>query len=82
MENCKGGSHIRPRGVEDADPYKPKSRTVGSAYVRTAAFPQETICLTREQSFVDFLHFIFIVCQIEENIPVQFPFDIPEYRTF
>ena len=34
------------------------------------------------QSFVDFLHFIFIVCQIEENIPVQFPFDIPEYRTF
>ena len=48
MENCKGGLHIRPRGVEDADPYKPKSRTVGSAYVRTAAFPQETICLTRE----------------------------------
>lgn len=48
MENCKGGLHIRPRGVEDADPYKPKGRTVGSADVRTAAFPQETICLTRE----------------------------------
>ena len=28
MENCKGGLHIRPWGVEDADPYKPKSRTV------------------------------------------------------
>ena len=48
MENCKGGLHIRPRGVEDAAPYKPKGRTVGSAYVRTAAFPQDTICLTRE----------------------------------
>lgn len=48
MENCKGGLHIRPRSVEDAAPYKPKGRTVGSAYVRTAAFPQETICLTRE----------------------------------
>ena len=22
MENCKGGSHIRPRGVEDAAPCK------------------------------------------------------------
>ena len=21
MENCKGGLHIRPRGVEDAAPY-------------------------------------------------------------
>lgn len=21
MEKCKGGLHIRPRGVEDADPY-------------------------------------------------------------
>ncbi len=48
MENCKGGSHIRPRGVEDAAPYKPKGRTVGSADVRTAGFPQEPICLTRE----------------------------------
>ena len=48
MEKCKGGLHIRPRGVEDADPCKPKSRTVGSADVRTAAFPQEPICLTRE----------------------------------
>ena len=48
MENCKGGLHIRPRGVEDAAPYKPKGRIVGPAYVRTAAFPQETICLTRE----------------------------------
>ena len=36
MENCKGGLHIRPRGVEDAAPYKPKGRTVGSADVRTA----------------------------------------------
>ena len=48
MENCKGGSHIRPRGVEDAAPYKPKGRTVGSADVRPAAFPQEPICLMRE----------------------------------
>ena len=48
MENCRGGLHIRPRGVEDAAPYKPKGRTVGSADVRTAAFPQEPICLTRE----------------------------------
>ena len=48
MEKCKGGSHIRPRGVEDAAPYKPKGRTVGPADVRPAAFPQEPICLTRE----------------------------------
>ena len=48
MENCRGGLHIRPRGVEDAAPYKPKGRTVGSADVRTAGFPQEPICLTRE----------------------------------
>ena len=24
MEKCKGGLHIRPRGVEDAAPYKRK----------------------------------------------------------
>ena len=48
MENCKGGLHIRPRGVEDAAPYKPKGRTVGSADERPAAFPQEPNCLTRE----------------------------------
>ncbi len=36
MENCKGGLHIRPRGVEDAAPPKPKGRTIGSADVRTA----------------------------------------------
>ena len=48
MENCRGGLHIRPRGVEDAAPYKPKGRTVGSADVRTAGFPQEPICLTHE----------------------------------
>ena len=24
MEKCKGGLHIRPRGVEDAAPYKLK----------------------------------------------------------
>ena len=35
MENCRGGLHIRPRGVEDAAPYKPKGRTAGSADVRT-----------------------------------------------
>ena len=40
MEKCKGGLHIRPRGVKDADPYKPKRRSVGSAVVRTGAFPQ------------------------------------------
>ena len=48
MENCKGGLHIRPRGVEDAAPYKPKGRTVGATDVRPAAFPQEPICLTRD----------------------------------
>ena len=48
MENCKGGLHIRPRGVEDAAPCKPKGRIAGSADVRPAAFPQEPICLTRE----------------------------------
>jgi len=48
MENCKGGLHIRSRGVEDAALYKPKGRTVGSVDVRPAAFPQEPICLTRE----------------------------------
>ena len=48
MENFKGGLHIRPRGVEDAAPYKPKGRTVESAYVWTAGFPQEPICLTRD----------------------------------
>ena len=48
MENCRGGLHIRPRGVEDAAPYKPKGRTVGYADVRIAAFPQEPVCLTRE----------------------------------
>uniref|UniRef100_UPI004038F4CA hypothetical protein n=1 Tax=Gemmiger formicilis TaxID=745368 RepID=UPI004038F4CA len=45
MENCKGGLHIRPRGVEDAAPLQTERQT---AHVRTAAFPQEPICLTRE----------------------------------
>ena len=40
MENCKGGLHIRPRGVEDAAPYKPIGLSFGSAFVGTAAFPK------------------------------------------